>query len=493
MYTDRRFEDGLITITHSRNAAEGLGLTHHPGEGRVHGYTSALSVLIPVPGELIGEGGGFTPIRLASLVAFAAAAAYAYGICRALSVGRWGVVFVLAYLALDQNQIYFGMSGMETQIAVAVLLAGVYHVLRGDSLGSGVALGLAPLARPDFLIWVLPAYVALFLRDRARALRAAMVSALICLPWVLFATAYYGSPVPNTIIAKSQIFTPERPAPLAIGDWIEHIAERIELHSDIWQLFSPFLEATFELDVPLPRDLLALVAGVVLALAGIGIVASWRIRPFRAVTAYVALFVLYRVFFLPPYYFEWYYPPFVAAVIVMAGVGISRIGRISRPASATLAVALAAMFAIHIPFSFPLDKRVQDQIEDRVRTPLGEYLGEVVGDGETVTSESAGYIGYYSRATLIDFPGLTSPTAVAALGELPREARSLQSLIVSVQPDWAVLRPLELEQLTDQAPETAARYEVVREFRIPAPDLSQGGLTYLNFDTEFLVLRRDGL
>ena len=66
--THRMFEDGLITITHARNAAEGLGLTHHPGEGHVHGFTSALSVLVPLLGELVKPGGGgFVAIRLASM------------------------------------------------------------------------------------------------------------------------------------------------------------------------------------------------------------------------------------------------------------------------------------------------------------------------------------------------------------------------------------------------------------------------------------------
>src|SRR4051794_4994836 len=43
-YTQRRYEDALITLTHAVNAVDGLGLTHHPGEGRVHGFTSAVSV-----------------------------------------------------------------------------------------------------------------------------------------------------------------------------------------------------------------------------------------------------------------------------------------------------------------------------------------------------------------------------------------------------------------------------------------------------------------
>lgn len=47
IYTQRIWEDTLITVRHAENAAAGLGLTHHTGHGQlVHGFTSAISVLI---------------------------------------------------------------------------------------------------------------------------------------------------------------------------------------------------------------------------------------------------------------------------------------------------------------------------------------------------------------------------------------------------------------------------------------------------------------
>ena len=157
--TDRKLDDAVITIKFDKNLADGFGLVHNLGEGHVQGFTSALSVLVPMPGELIWHGGGFFLIRLVSLACFALAAIYAYRIAGELGLGRWPTAFVLAYLALDQNQVFFGVAGMETQIAVAVLLGGMYYVLVEDYPKSGAALGLAVLARPDFVLWVAPAYV----------------------------------------------------------------------------------------------------------------------------------------------------------------------------------------------------------------------------------------------------------------------------------------------------------------------------------------------
>src|SRR5690349_10000143 len=149
--TDRRIDDALITLKFDKNVADGVGLIHNLGDGHVQGFTSALSVLVPLPGELVASGGGLALIRVVSLLCFCLAALYAYRIAKELGLGAWPTGFALAYLALDQNQVFFGVAGMETQIAVAVLLAGVYYVLVEDYPKSGAALGLALLARPDFV------------------------------------------------------------------------------------------------------------------------------------------------------------------------------------------------------------------------------------------------------------------------------------------------------------------------------------------------------
>src|SRR2546429_6320587 len=171
-FTNRMFEDGLTTITHARNVPLGLGLIHHAGEGNVHGFTSAIGVLIPLAGELIHQGSGMLAMRVASVIAVCIALVYARLICRDLGLGTFPTAFVLAYLAFDQNMIFYGMSGMGTQVAVTVILGGVYHVRRQDMVASGIWLGLAPLARPEFVLWVAPALAYLALSHLRRRIAA---------------------------------------------------------------------------------------------------------------------------------------------------------------------------------------------------------------------------------------------------------------------------------------------------------------------------------
>src|SRR6266550_1150048 len=245
--SNRMFEDGLTTITHSRNVPLGLGLVHHAGEGNVHGFTSALGVLIPLAGELIHQGSGMFAMRIASLVAVGIALVYARLICRDLSLGKFPTGFVLAYLAFDQNMIFYGMSGMETQVAVAVT-------------------------------------------HRRRAFATAGIASAIVAPWLIFTTAYYGSPVPNTVLAKSAVSP--IPALLSGGS-------------------------------PLTGLVLMLIAVVMADLLAIGLLASRQVTGWWPVLAFLGLFFAYRVYFIPTIkYYDWYLPPFLALVVLLVAAGL---------------------------------------------------------------------------------------------------------------------------------------------------------------------------
>src|SRR5467141_1945561 len=495
--TNRMFEDGLTTITHSRNVPLGLGLVHHAGEGNVHGFTSAIGVLIPLAGELVHQGSGMFAMRVASLIAVCIALVYARLICRDLRLGAFPTAFVLAYLAFDQNMIFYGMSGMETQVAVTVILGGVYHVRRQDMVASGIWLGLAPLARPEFVLWVAPALAYLALANLRRGIAAGGIAGAVVAPWIVFTTAYYGSPIPNTVVAKATVSP--IPAILSNGSplpWLEWLFGQVTGH------FEPFHEVWSTATAPLPGPVLIVIAVVVADLFAIGLVASRQVAGWCPALAFVGLFFAYRVYFIPTInYYDWYLPPFLALVMIVVAAGLQRI-YVWRPMiTKSLSVALAFAFAMHVPFSFGVQSKVQ-AVENEVRTNVAEYLKATVPPGESVTSESAGYIGFYGGVKLFDYPGLTSKTSVHALQALPPDQRDLPHLVAALRPDWLVLRPWELNSLREQFPEIAAEYEVVRVFQmsgVPDAQLDADGATTISFgalsetdvDEKFIVLRKN--
>jgi hypothetical protein len=62
-------------------------------------------------------------------------------------------------------------------------------------------------------------------------------------------------------------------------------------------------------------------------------------------------------------------------------------------------------------------------------------------------------------------------------------------MIAALQPAWAVLRPSELSTFRQDAPEVAAVYFVVKKFRWGPSVFANDGVTYVDKDTEFYVLR----
>jgi len=502
--TNRMFEDGLTTITHARNVPLGLGLVHHAGEGNVHGFTSAIGVLIPLAGELIHQGSGMFAMRVASLIAVCVALVYARLICRDLRLGAFPTAFVLAYLAFDQNMIFYGMSGMETQIAVTVILGGVYHVRRQDLVASGIWLGLAPLARPEFVLWVAPALAYLALSNLRRGVAAGGIAGAIVAPWIVFTTAYYGSPIPNTVVAKATVspiptfLTSGSPLP-----WLEWLFGQVTGHIELLLYhFEPFHEVWSTAAAPLPGPVLIVIAVVVADLFAIGLVASRHAAGWWPALAFVGLFFAYRIYFIPTInYYDWYLPPFLALVMIVVAAGLQRIYAWRPMITKSLSIALAFAFAMHMPFSFGVESKVQ-AVENGVRTNVAEYLKTTVPPGESVTSESAGYIGFYGGVKLFDYPGLTSKTSVRAMQALPPDQRDLPHLVAALKPDWLVLRPWELESLREQFPEIAAEYQVVRVFQMPgaangqldvdgATTISFGGLSETDVDGKFIVLRKN--
>ena len=129
-YTQRYQDDALITCLHSLNFVKGLGLSHYrPGEPPLHGFTSPLSVLIPLVGDLIRPGFGVDFLKLTSIPAAALTVLYllALGLHQSVRLPKPLIIVLMGYAAFEHHQISFGMSGMETQFSICILVASVYY------------------------------------------------------------------------------------------------------------------------------------------------------------------------------------------------------------------------------------------------------------------------------------------------------------------------------------------------------------------------------
>jgi len=463
LVTDRVWEDALITVTHARNVVLGIGLTHHPGEPLTHGFTSALSVLVPLAGELVVAGSGIFVLRVVSLLAAIATIVFAYRIAGRLGLGRWPTLLVLLCLALDQNHIFYGMAGMETQLAVAILLWSIDTVMAGRLGRSGLTFGLALLARPDFLIWTAAAGLDLLARFRMRAFRAAAVAAAVVAPWIAFTTLYYGSPIPQTILAKSGRFVMPPPSDVHAGMLLTWLGQTIgDRALPLVLTFAPFYEDTLTASAPIPLAVGYVVAAAVWTFAVLGAIRTWHHPGWRAAILFAFGFAAYRVLLLPGAYFDWYVPPHTAVLILLAAAGLNSLHPLPRfDPRVAIAGVLAIAFAVHLPFSLGLERKIQHDIETGVRQHVGERIAALVPQGQTLATESAGYYGYYSNVLMLDYPGLISKRALAVMHGLPPDHRGVLDFFAAADADWMALRTAEWNGLQLVFPDVAARYELV--------------------------------
>lgn len=482
-YTGRVWEDALITITAARNVWEGFGLTHHSSEPYVQSFTSPISVLIPIVGELFHR--GLLLLRLSSLAASVATVYFAYRIGFLLAFHWVAQVFVLTYLSCDQLQIFFGMGGMETQVVTAIAVSVLYFYLSHGWWSLGVACGFAAISRPEFIMFLLPPVgVALLLFQRRAILKVTLPALALALPWYGFATLYYGSPVPNTIVAKSWSYQ--------IGMFSASWQDMWDFTVQSWRDYAPLKEFCFSYEAPLPDLVLQAVVAIVLLLFLGGLAMSvWRQPALLSAGIAVIGFVIYRNSTIMNSYYMWYLPPFTALLFIVAGYGLSELVRQGPRPAIALGLVVALSYAVHLPFSMPLDKKVQEAIEVQVRERTGYALAAMMKNpGDTVVLEPLGFIGWAAfNKTVYDYPGLGSKVAVRAMKNLspPRVA----GLVDALQPTYAVLRPNEFGDLMRRFPQTAARYEVAARMQA-APGLALRNMRYAYriSDNDFRILRR---
>ena len=500
-YTGRTWEDALITVQHAENAARGLGLTHTPQAGPpLHGFTSPLSVLIPLAGEFLHAGFGLPLLKLLSALLGGVSAWLGIRIAYRLELAPAFVILVGGFLAIEHHQILYGMAGMETQVTVTILLFSFYTMFRFNPKLVGLALGLSMLVRPDFAFWVaialaLAAWRCWRRRDSKPLLTILAALLMVYGPWLIFTTWYYGSPVPNTILAKAYGYDNRWYLGLSPSQFWSALLDRLRL-----AIFGP-LGLTFgghgtgfwPFPSPFPNQ--EPVFWLMLSLIPVGCFRAWLKRDLASlgICGFVAVYSLYYMFGMT-LVFGWYVEPLTAAAILACACGADLLLR-ARPlapiaplAAAGFTVAYLFLHAMLLPISFRADRNIQEFVENGNRKVMAEYLAGVTSANQTIGCEPLGYIGYYSRRIVFDYPGLCNRKVTQFMRE-HRQDHSLLGMLKAFQPDYVVLRPRELP-VGEAGNWLRDGYDSVREFRVPEAQVREIFLSQHNFDLVYFVFKR---
>lgn len=501
-YTQRYWEDALITCLHSENYVAGLGLTHvRPGEPPLHGFTSPLSVLVPLVGDFIRIGFGIEFIKLVSIPAAALTVFYLLGICihRSVRLPLPLAVMVMGYAAIEHHQILWGMAGMETQLATLAMVGSIYHALAWHPKRLGVWLGICMLARPDYGFWCVIAGVYGLFRDWRSMPWVVGLASAVYAPWILFTLWEYGNPLPNTIVAKN----------LGYRHWYQGKGE-VGLPEAAWQFWKVMstklhvmLGPTFFghgalLVVFQGHQGMSPLGNVMFGFATLGAAAITLGRRYTlwplllCVAAYSAYYA-----FLVPLVFGWYRVPYLLPLLLLAVWGIHTAARAMPGLSLrtgmlwALTAAYLAAFACVLPWTFYAEHQIQHLIENQVRKPAGLWLREHMKADEAVGGEPLGYIGYYSRGNVYDWPGLASRKVVAWSKSVPAPRRNIENMLKDLQPEYLFLRDTQLNKWFKDPQWFRARYHPVAVWRVSPEDKKKIPWVGYNVDTSFRMLKKN--
>ena len=208
-------DDAYITFRYAENLAAGHGLVFNPGEP-VLGTSTPLFAFILAGLKTAGIS-VITAAHWLGLLSMTLVVVILQLLARR-SVSPPVTAALGMCVALHPDSAFVANSGMETAMSMALVFGGLLLALRGRwNLAGGVG-AAAYLMRPDGLLIVIFVAGLMWFRDRSKVYQPLVVAGLVVAPWLAYATATYGSPLPHSIEAK-QLIHPAMPSQILIGLW----------------------------------------------------------------------------------------------------------------------------------------------------------------------------------------------------------------------------------------------------------------------------------
>lgn len=193
-------DDAAITFRYVERLTAGLGFTYNDHE-HVLGASNPLYTLLLAGLDLVGldpESGA----RVLGVFVFVGVALLALDLAEKMSNWVGGLIAGLL-LPLEPHFRSMALSGMESGLAVLLGLGAVAALIRRREVLAGVLLGLAIWNKIDAGLLALAIAGVMLLVQRRFPIKIAAAATLTVLPWAIFATLYYGSPLPHSFVAKT--------------------------------------------------------------------------------------------------------------------------------------------------------------------------------------------------------------------------------------------------------------------------------------------------
>ncbi|HVP29663.1 MAG TPA: hypothetical protein VMW35_10945 [Myxococcota bacterium] len=412
-------DDAYITFRYARNLLNGSGLVYNPGQA-VLGTSTPLYAFAPAAVTWATQLDIPTASLWINALADGLVTYLLYRLARQMELPRWAAGLCALGWAFYPISLRYAAGGMESSLVAALGVSAVALFLMRRCTAAVSVAALAVLARPDALVVLFVLLGGLALERRRAPVRELWLVLALWLPWIAWAFVQYGSPVPQSMQAKSHAIYQSQPA--------ENLLQILYQLGSI-AIGGPIGLAAKGIALFVPPDLARGLVVAALAVAGlwaIGARYAARIdRRWLVVLAYVPLFfgsyalVGVRGVTMA----EWYVVPampfvFLGVFAGLAGALRASRSRVTRKVALGLCgwIALAQVAGLNFgrvpgrPWLVPLSIWVE-------REALYQEAAAVVRErsrpGDVVAATEIGALGYACDCTIFDTVGLVSPEAVA--------------------------------------------------------------------------------
>lgn len=433
-------DDAYITYRYVRNARNGQGLVYNPGE-RVFGISTPLYAVWLFGLQSLCPSYDLPQLAVrTNLIWYLASAVTLTFLLNTTTRSKPVAILGGVIAAANPTMLDISVGGMEPFMFAFLVLAGLAALARNRPRISALFLGLSAICRPEGLmagfVWL--CWWFWYHRDDRVAL---IIAAAPLLCWLVFSLAYYGTPVPHSLIAKK--------APLYLVSAPE--ATLVLVSTVCLSLVPPALRETNA-----TLGVLVGIWGIVTAIwAVVRLESSWRCStwiPVLSVPALIAgLYCTEGVRLFP-----WYLPilwllcltlMLSAASIVLARVSSWPRWVLAMPLLAAASVPTLWLLTATITSRGPIPAETAYRLRVEAYRRAAATVVSVASPSASVMASEIGALGYYYPGYVNDAAGLVSPSALIHL-PIPSSERSSPvsgavrlAYVQEALPDFVVAMP----------------------------------------------------
>lgn len=413
LFHDLRHDDPFISYRYGQNLANGYGLTFNPGERFLGATSPGHMLLAALVHALVGRDATPSVMSALGCVGWTAQAVAVFFLLRSV-VGPLGALLTAVAVELGAACSFMWVP-FEANLVAALSLWALVGAQRRHWLAAAVLAALACLMRPDALLLAAVLGAACVWERRSQAYLPTCVFAGLTLPWVAFAWAYYGNPLPHSAVEKFQ---------------------RTELRP----YFEHALRLLGETLFPFARSIAWLVIAWLWIGAGAWFLAK-RERGMRMLVLYALLHLGAYLVLRPFSGHDWHLYPFnLLAVVIAAGAlcAFTSHGSVAVRWAATLALgAWVMLVALRTADGARTYRNGHwTGARDGAYRNVARYLTEHAQPGDHFACVEVGTLAYYSDLPAYDLGGLITDLRHVNMSDRPVRWLVLDKKYLSHAPPW---------------------------------------------------------